>query len=60
MISASQDERATEGCFFDAQDMAAWLYMKTYPDVESLVGQSESDNPAIGVFTRQKRRPMER
>eukprot|EP00965_Chrysotila_dentata_P046030 1529575-Pleurochrysis_carterae.AAC.1 len=29
MISASHDKRATEGCFFDAQEMAAWLYMKT-------------------------------
>eukprot|EP00965_Chrysotila_dentata_P073427 2425553-Pleurochrysis_carterae.AAC.1 len=34
--------------------------MKTYPDVECLVAQFESENPVRGVFTRQNRRPMER
>eukprot|EP00965_Chrysotila_dentata_P070059 2314132-Pleurochrysis_carterae.AAC.2 len=34
--------------------------MKTYPDVECLVAQFESENPVTGVFTRQNRRPMER
>eukprot|EP00965_Chrysotila_dentata_P079643 2626633-Pleurochrysis_carterae.AAC.2 len=29
MISASQEDKATEGCFFDDHDIAAWLYMKT-------------------------------
>eukprot|EP00965_Chrysotila_dentata_P256543 6212574-Pleurochrysis_carterae.AAC.2 len=60
MISASHDERATEGCFLDAHEMAAWLYMKTWPDVECLVAQSESEKPAIGVSVWQKRRPMDR
>eukprot|EP00965_Chrysotila_dentata_P018221 606051-Pleurochrysis_carterae.AAC.1 len=40
--------------------MAAWLYIKTYPDVECLVAQFESENPVTGVFARQKHRPMER
>eukprot|EP00965_Chrysotila_dentata_P208710 6184857-Pleurochrysis_carterae.AAC.1 len=40
--------------------MAALLYMKTYPDVECLVAQSETENPATDAFTRQKRRPTER
>eukprot|EP00965_Chrysotila_dentata_P126883 4196807-Pleurochrysis_carterae.AAC.1 len=34
--------------------------MNTYPDVECLVAQSESENPVTGAFTRQKRRPIER
>eukprot|EP00965_Chrysotila_dentata_P241301 6204198-Pleurochrysis_carterae.AAC.1 len=40
--------------------MAARLYIKTYPDVECLVAQFESENPVTGVSARQKRRPMER
>eukprot|EP00965_Chrysotila_dentata_P043061 1429909-Pleurochrysis_carterae.AAC.1 len=49
IISASQDDRATEGCFLEAHEMAAWLYMKTYPDVECLVAQFESEKPSIVV-----------
>eukprot|EP00965_Chrysotila_dentata_P005746 189655-Pleurochrysis_carterae.AAC.1 len=45
MISALQDDNATLGCFFDAQKTAAWLYTKTYPDVECRVAQFESENP---------------
>ena len=29
IISASQDERATLTCFLLAQEIAAWLYVKT-------------------------------
>eukprot|EP00965_Chrysotila_dentata_P097426 3219983-Pleurochrysis_carterae.AAC.1 len=60
MISASHDESATEDCFFDAQEMAAWLYMNTYPDVECCVAQFESKNPLSEAAERSKRRPMER
>eukprot|EP00965_Chrysotila_dentata_P061229 2028252-Pleurochrysis_carterae.AAC.1 len=60
MISASHDESAKEGCIFDAHEMAAWLYMHTYPDVECFVAQSESENPASEATERSKRRPMER
>eukprot|EP00965_Chrysotila_dentata_P204790 6182553-Pleurochrysis_carterae.AAC.1 len=42
-ISASQEERVTVGCFFDAHDIAAWPYRKTYPEVECRVAQSESE-----------------
>eukprot|EP00965_Chrysotila_dentata_P161505 5334220-Pleurochrysis_carterae.AAC.1 len=34
--------------------------MKTYPDVECLVAQFESENPVRRVFTRQNRSPKER
>eukprot|EP00965_Chrysotila_dentata_P101861 3362512-Pleurochrysis_carterae.AAC.1 len=33
IISVSQDERATQGYFFEDQEMATWLYMKMYPEV---------------------------
>eukprot|EP00965_Chrysotila_dentata_P100116 3307872-Pleurochrysis_carterae.AAC.3 len=60
MISASHDDSATEGCFLDAHEMAAWLYMKTYPDVKCLVAQFESENPSIDPVARSNSRPMER
>ena len=42
-ISASQEERATLFCFFEPQEIAAWLRMNTQPLVECLVAQSESE-----------------
>ena len=42
MISASQDESATHGCFFEHQDTAAEAKVKTKPVVECLTAQSES------------------
>ena len=44
-ISASQEDRAMLFCLVEPQDMAAWLNTKTFPDVECLVAQSESDIP---------------
>ena len=41
-ISASQDESATDFCFFEPHAMAAELYMNTKPEVECFVAQSES------------------
>eukprot|EP00965_Chrysotila_dentata_P044754 1487797-Pleurochrysis_carterae.AAC.5 len=38
---------ATDGCFSVAQKFAARLYMKTQPNVEWRVAQSESDNPDV-------------
>eukprot|EP00965_Chrysotila_dentata_P263181 6214778-Pleurochrysis_carterae.AAC.1 len=38
-ISASHDNSATVACFFDDQEMAARLYMKTNPDVEWRIHQ---------------------
>eukprot|EP00965_Chrysotila_dentata_P020474 678602-Pleurochrysis_carterae.AAC.1 len=29
IISASDDESATEGCFFEDHEIAAWLYINT-------------------------------
>ena len=43
--SASQDDSATLSCFFEAQETAAELYMKTQPVVECFSDQSESDMP---------------
>eukprot|EP00965_Chrysotila_dentata_P106615 3521451-Pleurochrysis_carterae.AAC.1 len=48
MISASQDERATVGCFLLLHVKAALPYRKTCPEVECLVAQSGSENPASG------------
>eukprot|EP00965_Chrysotila_dentata_P219232 6191012-Pleurochrysis_carterae.AAC.1 len=48
MISASQDENATEGCFLLLHVMAARPYMNTWPEVEWRVAQSESENPVSG------------
>ena len=45
MISASQDERATDDCLLEFQVTQAWLYMNTQPVVECLVAQSESLMP---------------
>eukprot|EP00965_Chrysotila_dentata_P196918 6177887-Pleurochrysis_carterae.AAC.1 len=60
MSSASHEDSATKGYFLDAREMAAWLYMKTYPDVECLVAHSEFENPSIGRVARSKLRPMDR
>eukprot|EP00965_Chrysotila_dentata_P185897 6137320-Pleurochrysis_carterae.AAC.1 len=60
MISASHEDSAAEGCFLDAHEMAAWLYKKTYPEVECLVAQSESEYPCMGISLREKRSPTER
>eukprot|EP00965_Chrysotila_dentata_P179394 5924477-Pleurochrysis_carterae.AAC.2 len=61
IISASQDERATLGCFFDDQEIAAWLYMKTYPEeVECLVAQFESEMPSMGREAFSNLSPIER
>ena len=46
IISASQDERATEGCFFEAQLMVAEPRWKVCPDVECFTAQSESLYPS--------------
>eukprot|EP00965_Chrysotila_dentata_P151037 4991485-Pleurochrysis_carterae.AAC.1 len=51
MISASQDESATDGCFLLLHVMAARPYMKTWPEVEWRVAQSESENPVSGVLS---------
>ena len=45
MISASQDDNATLGCFLDAQLMQAEPMENTYPEVECFTAQSESDMP---------------
>eukprot|EP00965_Chrysotila_dentata_P079502 2621979-Pleurochrysis_carterae.AAC.1 len=42
MISASHEDEATVGCFLLLQVMAAFPYMKTGPEVEWRVAQSES------------------
>eukprot|EP00965_Chrysotila_dentata_P017327 575283-Pleurochrysis_carterae.AAC.3 len=34
VISASQDDKATDGCFLETHEIAAWLYMKTKPEME--------------------------
>eukprot|EP00965_Chrysotila_dentata_P128157 4237003-Pleurochrysis_carterae.AAC.1 len=47
-ILASHEDRATVACFLLDQVMAAWLYKNTWPDVECLVAQSESEKPATG------------
>eukprot|EP00965_Chrysotila_dentata_P095764 3165552-Pleurochrysis_carterae.AAC.1 len=47
-ISASQDDSATVGCFLLLHVMAACPYMKTCPEVECRVAQSESEKPARG------------
>eukprot|EP00965_Chrysotila_dentata_P261151 6214155-Pleurochrysis_carterae.AAC.3 len=64
MISASQDERPTQGCFLEDHEMAAWLYMKTYPDVECRVAQFESEedltNSAPAVFAARSRLAVRR
>eukprot|EP00965_Chrysotila_dentata_P004324 140860-Pleurochrysis_carterae.AAC.4 len=44
-ISASQLDRETDACFLEAHEIAARLYMKTYPVVECRVAQSESEKP---------------
>eukprot|EP00965_Chrysotila_dentata_P168487 5563844-Pleurochrysis_carterae.AAC.1 len=44
-ISASQLDREADACFLEAQEIAARLYMKTYPVVKWRVAQSESENP---------------
>eukprot|EP00965_Chrysotila_dentata_P223088 6193379-Pleurochrysis_carterae.AAC.4 len=60
IISVSQDDKAAEGCFFDAHKIAAWLYMKTYPDVECRVAQLESENPSTecDAFANRRRRRL--
>eukprot|EP00965_Chrysotila_dentata_P055454 1839941-Pleurochrysis_carterae.AAC.1 len=61
MLSASHDDSSTPGCYSEsAHEMAARLYMKTYPDVECLVAQAESEYPSIGPTARSNLRPMER
>eukprot|EP00965_Chrysotila_dentata_P109770 3627422-Pleurochrysis_carterae.AAC.2 len=47
-ISASQEERATLGCFLDDQEIAAGPCMNTQPDVECHTAQSESVCPWTG------------
>eukprot|EP00965_Chrysotila_dentata_P143432 4739218-Pleurochrysis_carterae.AAC.1 len=60
MISASHDDSATEGCFLETQEIAAWLYMKTYPKVESRVAQWESEYACTGTLSHERRSPSER
>ena len=57
MISASHDESAIVGCFFELQPMAARPQMKTLPDMECLRAQSESEYPANSSFDSVYRRP---
>ena len=45
MISASQEERATEFCFLEPHEMQACEYMNSQPVVECFVAQSESLMP---------------
>eukprot|EP00965_Chrysotila_dentata_P123485 4081471-Pleurochrysis_carterae.AAC.2 len=44
----------------DAHEMAARLYINTYPEVEYRVTQSESEKPDTGSGSREKRRPIAR
>eukprot|EP00965_Chrysotila_dentata_P245639 6206681-Pleurochrysis_carterae.AAC.2 len=61
MISASQDDRATVGCFLLLQVMEALPYINTWPEVEWRVAQSESEKPAKGsASARAYRRPTDR
>eukprot|EP00965_Chrysotila_dentata_P028032 932032-Pleurochrysis_carterae.AAC.3 len=60
MISASHEDSATEGRFLEAHEIAAWLYTKTYPDVECRVAQPESECPCTGTLSRENRSPTER
>eukprot|EP00965_Chrysotila_dentata_P263163 6214774-Pleurochrysis_carterae.AAC.5 len=60
MISALHDDSATEGCFFDAHEIAAWLYINTYSDVECFVAQSESEKASTDVVERSNLRPTGR
>ena len=46
MISASHDDSATVGCFFDAQLIVAEPRSNVCPEVECLTPQSESLYPA--------------
>eukprot|EP00965_Chrysotila_dentata_P027500 913515-Pleurochrysis_carterae.AAC.1 len=48
-ISASHEDSATVGCFFEDQEMAARPCMKTQPDVEWRVAQSESEWPCTAA-----------
>ena len=57
MGSTSHDESATLVCFLDPQLMAAWLYMKTKPEVECLTAQSLSEKPLTGDASAWYRRP---
>eukprot|EP00965_Chrysotila_dentata_P215334 6188715-Pleurochrysis_carterae.AAC.3 len=62
MISASQEDSATDGCFFDAQEIAARWYMKTYPDViltlnVALLNQSLRNPSDTADSQRAKRSP---
>ena len=42
-----QDESATVGCFLEPHEMAALMYLNTWPEVECFTAQSESDMPYI-------------
>jgi hypothetical protein len=46
MISVSQEESATEVCFFEAQLMVAEPMWKVWPEVECFTPQSESLKPS--------------
>ena len=48
MISASQEESAMLPCLLEPQEIAAWFQVKTWPDVECRVAQSESEYPSTG------------
>ena len=48
MISASQEERATLGCFFEPHETVAELKSKVKPEVECFTAQSESLCPFSG------------
>ena len=50
IISASHEDRGTEGCFFDSQLTVAEPRAKVYPDVECLTAQSESLCPSRDIF----------
>ena len=43
IISASQDETATQFCFREPQTSGAFCQKMTHPDVEFLMAQSESE-----------------
>ena len=59
-ISASVEESAIVGCFFDPQLMAARWKVKTLPDVECFTAQSESLMPDTGCSHAEYRRPTSR
>ena len=57
MISASHEDKAITGCFFEPQLMVAPMYWKTIPEVEWRTAQSASLMPNSGSAETSYRSP---